>query len=207
MANSRNWYKELKSNWELSPCISSGKARNIPLSWRATIGGITMLKQKKGDMIAVVGFTGIRFADSEVIRASKEEIVVMKKDGTEMVFSRKTGVQTNCDKGKEKFANKVMNLEDAPVNKPKAPKKEEKKDEKKGGKKPSKPVVEEVEDDEDDEEEEVAETPKEKKARLAKEAEAAKKAADKKKAAKKPVVVEEEEDFEDEDEDDFEDEE
>lgn len=109
-----------------------------------------MLEVKKGDKVALVGFTGIRLADVEVSAVSKTQIKVMKKDGAEMIFDKKTGVQANLPEGKEKYANKIMDLKDAPVNKPKSKKEA----------KPAKPkkeskvqvVVEPVEDDDFDDE-------------------------------------------------------
>ena len=79
-----------------------------------------MLEVKKGDKLALVGFTGIRLADVEVSGVSKTQLKIVKKDGAELIFDRKTGIQTNLPEGKEKYANKVMALKDAPVNKPKS---------------------------------------------------------------------------------------
>lgn len=163
---------------------------------------------KKGDTVVIKGFTGIRLTEAVITAADKKTLTLEKKDGSEMVFSRKSGIQTNVEEGKEKYANKIVTLAESP-----APKTAGKKD---PGKAPAKSkdkvkVVEPEEDDEDEDEEEEddepVETPKQKKARLAaEEAAKAKKAADKKKASagtkKSKAVVEE--DDEDEDEDEYE---
>ena len=49
-----------------------------------------MLDVKKGDKVIVKGFTGIKLCVSEVAEATKKTITVLKKDGSEMVFDRKT---------------------------------------------------------------------------------------------------------------------
>lgn len=150
-------------------------------------------KVKKGDTVAIVGFTGIRLTDTEVTGASKTQIKVLKTDGAEMIFDRKTGVQKNVEEGKEKYANKAMLPADAPVNK-----KREKKV--KPPKKTKEPIVVEEEPEEgefDEEFEEDEEEPKK-----------AKKPAKKSKKPAKKVEeeFEEDDDFDDDDfdDDDFE---
>lgn len=141
---------------------------------------------KKGDTVAVVGFTGIRLSDSVVVAATKTTITLNKKNGDEMVFDRKTGEQTNMDEGKEKYANKIMSVEDAPTNKDRA-KRKKKNEVKKAAKAPVVEVEEEDEDEEDEEEEEEAPAPKKKAAAKAP-AKPAKKA--------KKVVADEEDEYE-----------
>jgi hypothetical protein len=145
---------------------------------------MSLAEVKKGEKVALIGFTGIRLTDVEVTAVSKTEIKCEKKDGSEMVFSKKTGVQTNAKN--EKYANSIMTLEDAPENKER--KKPVKKDNKKAGKKGA-----EIEDVTDEEEEEIKDTKKKK------EDKKVDKKADKKK--KKP---EPEYDDDEDDEDDFE---
>lgn len=151
-----------------------------------------MLNLKKGDKVIVKGFTGIKLCVSEVAKADKKTITVLKKNGDEMIFDRKTAKQINVEEGKEKFANSVMEDDGsyeghAPVSKKKAKKTA------KAAPKKVKPEPEEVEDDEDedeDEEEEVKPVKKSKKPT--------------KKPAKKSKKVEDDDDddFEEVDEDD-----
>ena len=123
-----------------------------------------MLKEKKGEVVALLGFTGIRLSDMVISKSTKTEIEIIKADGKVMVFDRKTGVQTNCEEGKEKYANKIVTLADAPERKKKAaPKKAKKVEEeveeapkkaKKGKKAPKvveEPEEEDFEDEDDDE--------------------------------------------------------
>lgn len=151
-----------------------------------------MLNLKKGDKVIVKGFTGIKLCVSEVAKADKKTITVLKKNGDEMIFDRKTAKQINVEEGKEKFANSVMEDDGsyeghAPVSKKKAKKTA------KAAPKKVKPEPEEVEDDEDedeDEEEEVKPVKKSKKPM--------------KKSSKKSKKVEDDDDddFEEVDEDD-----
>lgn len=145
-----------------------------------------MLDVKKGDKVIVKGFTGIKLCVSEVAEATKKTITVLKKDGSEMVFDRKTCKQINVEEGKEKYANSVMEDDGSYV----AP--STKKVVKKKGKKVAKPVTKkakpEPEDDEDEDDEEEEEV------------KPAKKAAKKTKKTKKTKKVVEEDD-----DDDFED--
>lgn len=132
---------------------------------------------KKGETVVLIGFTGIRLAEVQVSAADKKSITITKKDGKELVFDRKTGAQTNVVEGKEKYANSISTVEDAPAPKAKKPAAKAEKPaaaKKAPAKKPAK--VEEPEEDEEEEEEEPA---------------------PKKKAAKKPAKkakVEEDED-------------
>lgn len=123
-----------------------------------------MLNLKKGDKVIVKGFTGIKLCVSEVAKADKKTITVLKKNGDEMIFDRKTAKQINVEEGKEKFANSVMEDDGsyeghAPVSKKKGKKAA------KAAPKKVKPEPEEVEDEDedDDEEEEVKPVKKSKK--------------------------------------------
>lgn len=145
-----------------------------------------MLDVKKGDKVIVKGFTGIKLCVSEVAEATKKTITVLKKDGSEMVFDRKTCKQINVEEGKEKYANSVMEDDGSYV----AP--STKKVVKKKGKKVAKPVTKKVkpepEDDEDEDDEEEEEV------KPAKKSKPAKKAA---KKSKKVVEEDDDDDFED----------
>lgn len=148
-----------------------------------------MLNLKKGDKVIVKGFTGIKLCVSEVAKADKKTITVLKKNGDEMIFDRKTAKQINVEEGKEKFANSVMEDDGsyeghAPVSKKKGKKAT------KAAPKKVKPEPEEVEDEDEDEEEEVKPVKKSKKPA--------------KKPAKKTKKVEDDDDddFEEVDEDD-----
>ena len=146
-----------------------------------------MLDVKKGDKVIVKGFTGIKLCVSEVAEATKKTITVLKKDGSEMVFDRKTCKQINVEEGKEKYANSVMEDDGSYV----AP--STKKVVKKKGKKAAKPVTKkakpEPEDDEDEDDEEEEEV------KPAKKSKPAKKAPTKK--SKKVVEEDDDDDFED----------
>ena len=145
-----------------------------------------MVEVKKGDKVILKGFTGIKLGVFEVQSVTKKTLTIVKRNGDELIFDKKTGKQVNTAEGKEKYASSVMEDDGsyvAPSTRGKA-----KKSTKKTAK--SKKNEEIVEDDEeiveDDEEEE--ETPKAKKAT---------------KSKKKPEPEPEEEDDED-DEDDWE---
>lgn len=109
---------------------------------------------KKGDSVILCGFTGIKLGVFEVKKSTEKNITLEKKDGTLMVFSRKTGKQTNVEEGKERYANKIME-DDGSYKPPQRKKKGKKSDDeapKKKGKKSVKkeePVEEEFEDDDD----------------------------------------------------------
>lgn len=151
---------------------------------------------KKGDSVILKGFTGIKLGVFQVSAATKKTVTILKKNGDEMIFDRKTGKQVNVEEGKEKYANSIMEDDGsyvAPATRGAS--------KKKAAKKPAKP--EPVEDDEDDEDEddEDEEEPKPVKKPGKKTA----KAAPAKKPSKKAApVVEDDEDDEDEDDDDFE---
>lgn len=67
-----------------------------------------MLNVEKGNKVILKGFTGIKLGVFEVEKVTEKSIVVLKKNGEKMVFSKKTGVQTNVEEGKEKYANSIM---------------------------------------------------------------------------------------------------
>ncbi len=138
-----------------------------------------MLNVKKGDTVILKGFTGIKLGLFVVEKATDKTATILKKDGTKMIFSLKTGKQTNVEEGKEKYANSIMEDDGSYV----APTRG-KKTAKKTAKKASKKAVEA------DEEDEVEEAPKKSK----KSAKRAKKAVEE---VEEIEEVEDDEDFED----------
>ena len=139
-----------------------------------------MIEAKKGEKVIVKGFTGIKLGVFEVEKADKKTVTVLKKNGDEMVFDRKTGKQVNVAEGKEKYANSIMEDDGSYV----APS-TKKVSKKKAAKPVTKKTKLEPEDDEDEDDEEEEEVKPVKKA--------------KKSAKKTKKVVEEDDD------DDFED--
>ena len=67
-----------------------------------------MTELKKGDKVILKGFTGIKLGVFEIASATKKTVTVIKKNGDEMIFDRKTGRQVNVEEGKEKYANTIM---------------------------------------------------------------------------------------------------
>ena len=139
-----------------------------------------MIELKKGDKVILKGFTGIKLGVFEIAAATKKTVTIIKKNGDEMIFDRKTGRQVNVEEGKEKYANSIIEDDGSFVapatrgaSRKKAAKKVAKAEEveeadedeepvkpvkkpaKKAApaKKPAKKVVEEDEDDDDDFEE------------------------------------------------------
>lgn len=102
---------------------------------------------KKGETVALLGFTGMNIGEFKVTAATKSEITIETKKGT-LSFSRKTGKQLGLPEEKEKYANKIVLPEDAP---PKVERKAkpEKKEDKKKDKKPAKPIEKDEPDDND----------------------------------------------------------
>lgn len=141
-----------------------------------------MLEMNKGDKVILKGFTGIKLGVFPVASTTKKTITVLKKNGDEMVFDRKTGKQVNVEEGKEKYANSIIPDDGSFV----APSTvgAKRKSTKKAAK--AKTKVEDEADDEDDEDDE-DEVPKK-----------SKKAA--KKPAKKSAPVEDDEDDDEDDE-------
>lgn len=117
-----------------------------------------MLEVKKGDKVILKGFTGVKLGLFEVDSATKKTVTVIKRNGDEMVFDRKTGRQINVEEGKERYANFLMEDDGSYV----APATRGASKRKKADKEATKGKKAEVEDEEEDEDEE--ETPKPKKA-------------------------------------------
>lgn len=145
-----------------------------------------MLDLNKGDKVILKGFTGIKLGVFEIKSTTKKTLTIIKANGDELVFDKKTGKQINVEEGKEKYANSIIEDDGSFV--PPTRKKTEKKSTKaapakKSNKQPEPEEDEDEEDDEDDEEEEEKPAPKKSK----KSAKKSKKSSD-----------------EDEDEDDFE---
>lgn len=149
-----------------------------------------MIEVKKGEKVIVKGFTGIKLGVFDVEKADKKTVTILKKNGDEMVFDRKTGKQVNVAEGKEKYANSIMEDDGSYV----APS-TKKVSKKKAAKPVTKKAKPEPEDDEDEDDEEEEEKPAPKKS--SKKAPA--------KAAKKPAKKSKKD--EDDDEDDWEDDE
>ena len=148
-----------------------------------------MLEMKKGDKVILKGFTGIKLGVFPVESTTKKTITVLKKNGDEMVFDRKTGKQINVEEGKERYANSIVEDDGSYV----APSTvgAKRRASKKTVKAKIKEPEEDIEDDEDDEdiEEEPAPSKKVKKA---------------KKPAKKSKKIVEEDIDDEEDDDEFE---
>lgn len=109
---------------------------------------------KKGDSVILKGFTGIKLGVFEVAKATEKTITLEKKDGTLMIFSRKSGKQTNVEEGKERYANSIMEDDGSyvpPQRKKKAADDEEPKAKKKTTKKAKKKEEPEEELEDDDE--------------------------------------------------------
>lgn len=137
-----------------------------------------MTELKKGDKVILKGFTGIKLGVFEIASATKKTVTVIKKNGDEMIFDRKTGRQVNVEEGKEKYANTIMEDDGsfvAPSTRGASRKKAAKK---------AAPKAAPVEDEEDEEVEEDEEEEVEKPAKKAK------------KAPAKKVVEEDDDDFE-----------
>lgn len=152
---------------------------------------------KKGDSVILKGFTGIKLGVFQVTAATKKTVTILKKNGDEMIFDRKTGKQTNVEEGKEKYANSIME-DDGSYVAPATRGASKKSSKKVPAKKTPAPV--DSDEDEDDEDEELDEEPKPTKKTSKKPA--AKPAA--KKAGKKAAPVVDDEDDDEDDDDDFE---
>lgn len=141
-----------------------------------------MLELKKGEKVILKGFTGIKLGVFEVASTTKKTITVLKRNGDEMVFDRKTGKQVNVEEGKERYASSIMEDDGSYVAPSTAGAKR-----KKAAKAAAKAKPEPEEDEEDEADEEPVKKPSKKKAAA-------------KKPSKKPV----EEEDDDEDDDEFE---
>lgn len=109
---------------------------------------------KKGDKVILVGFTGMKLGIFEVAKASAKSIMIKKRNGDAMIFSKKTGKQTNMDEDKKNYLNSVM-IDDGSYVPPKRGKRKKAKKEdetklKKAAKKPKKKKEVFEEDDIDD---------------------------------------------------------
>lgn len=156
-----------------------------------------MLELKKGEKVILKGFTGIKLGVFTVESTTKKTITILKKNGDEMVFDRKTGRQVNVEEGKERYANSIME-DDGSFVAPSTVSAKRKKANKATKKPKAKVEEDEVEEEDEDEEEEEDEAPKKSKKSSKK---PSKKAS---KKSKKPVVEDEDDDDEDEDEDEYE---
>lgn len=67
-----------------------------------------MLELKKGEKVILKGFTGIKLGVFPIESATKKTVTILKKNGDELVFDRKTGKQVNVEEGKEKYANSII---------------------------------------------------------------------------------------------------
>lgn len=108
-----------------------------------------MEKIKKGDVVTLLGFTGMNLGNFVVVKATKTELTIEAKKGL-LTFSRKTGKQLGLPEEKERYANKIVLPEDAPEK----VERKKKKDDKKEDYKPVELDDEETDDDEETEEEE-----------------------------------------------------
>ena len=141
-----------------------------------------MIEVKKGDKVILKGFTGIKLGVFEVQSVTKKTLTIVKKNGDELIFDKKTGKQVNTVEGKEKYANSVMEDDGsyvAPSTRGKA-----KKSAKKTTKSKKNEEIVEEDDEEIIEEDDEEETPKAKKST-------------KKKSKKKPEPEPEEDDEDD----------
>lgn len=66
----------------------------------------TLKTAKTGDKVTMLTFTGMNLGQFEITKANKTKIAILKKDGTEAIFSRETGAQVNAEN--PKYANKVV---------------------------------------------------------------------------------------------------
>ena len=76
---------------------------------------------KKGDKFTMVSFTGMNLGQYEVTATSKTQFKAVKTDGTELIFNRADGNQANANN--PKYANKAVDLMDAPERKAPTPRK------------------------------------------------------------------------------------
>lgn len=146
-----------------------------------------MIELKKGDKVILKGFTGIKLGVFEITSVTKKTVTIVKRNGDEMIFDRKTGRQVNVEEGKEKYANSIME-DDGSFVAPSTKGASRKKAAKKAPAKPAPVEEDEEEEDEADEDEEEDEEP----VKPAKKP--AKKAAPAKKPSKKVVEDDDEDD-------------
>ena len=133
-----------------------------------------MIDLKKGDKVILKGFTGIKLGVFEIDSATKKTVTILKKNGDEMIFDRKTGTQVNVEEGKERYANSIIEDDGSFV----APSTQS------ASKRKAAKAKAQTEPDEDKDEEE------------SKSAKKSKKAAPAKKSKKKPEPEDDDDDFE-----------
>lgn len=63
---------------------------------------------RKEDMVILCGFTGMKLGLFKVVAVSEKAVKIVKKNGEPLIFSRKTGKQLNPEKGREKYASKII---------------------------------------------------------------------------------------------------
>lgn len=142
-----------------------------------------MIDLKKGDKVILKGFTGIKLGVFVIDSTTKKTVTILKKNGDEMIFDRKTGTQVNVEEGKERYANSIIEDDGSFV----APSTQSA-SKRKAVKAKAKQKPEEPEDDEEDfEEEEPKPAKKSKKTAPAKKS---------KKTAKEEPEEDEDDDFE-----------
>lgn len=73
-----------------------------------------MEKIKKGDVVTLLGFTGMNLGNFPVVKATKTELTIETKSGGLLTFSRKTGKQLGLPEERERYANRLVLPEDAP---------------------------------------------------------------------------------------------
>ena len=98
---------------------------------------------KKGAKFTMVSFTGMNLGQYEVTAVSKTQFKAVKTDGTELIFNRADGVQANANN--PKYANKAVDLMDAPERKAPTPRKATPKADTEADIKPADAKVEEAE--------------------------------------------------------------
>lgn len=141
-----------------------------------------MIDLKKGDKVILKGFTGIKLGVFAIDSTTKKTVTILKKNGDEMIFDRKTGTQVNVEEGKERYASSIMEDDGsfvAPSTKSAS--------KRKAAKAKTKANPEPEEDEDEEEEEEPKPAKKSKKAAPAKKA---------KKPAKEEPEDDEDDDFE-----------
>lgn len=111
-------------------------------------------KIKKGNVVTLLGFTGMNIGDFPIVEATKTELTIETKSGL-LTFSRKTGKQLGLPEEKERYANKIVLPEDAPEKVERKKKVEDKKKDDK--KKDDKPVELDNDDELDDDDEDTEE--------------------------------------------------
>lgn len=68
----------------------------------------TLQEVTKGDSVILCAFTGMKMARCTIVEEDKKTITIQKKNGSLLVFNRKTGKQENIAPEKERYANSVI---------------------------------------------------------------------------------------------------